>query len=259
MTAGWLGDNDERKEAENISKNMSGIHIGFAFNKLHMMTEMENTIRSLDDLRAGHSWSNYLMNKHISKHVRITVQGTGADELFGGYGWRYTAEDYAHILDKTKLPNEFLKEPLFIPKIPKTIFERYQWDVDHFLNGLLIVGDRLSSAFGIEERVPFLDNRLAEYALSLSPSVKQNKSILRNAMNAYDISTVKRGFGTPDKLWMSDPIVENYIREELKKSTYIPDYVDMDKIDSIIEARNYPAIWSLLALHYWIKIYADGK
>lgn len=259
VTAGWAEADDERKDSELISKDIKALHMGLVFNKKHMMLEMENTIRSLDDLRAGQSWSNYLINKTISKHVRISVQGTGADELFGGYTWRYQANDYVNILDKSKMPERFLLDTFRIPKIPQDIFERYKWDIDHFLNGLLIVGDRLSMAFGIEERVPFLDNNLAEIALKLNPNSKLHKHILRHATKSYGISEVKRGFGSPDKLWMSDPEVQDHFRKEIKSSPYLPQYVDMDMIDGIIEARNFPAVWSLLALHYWLKIYADGK
>ena len=36
-----------------------------------------------------------------------------------------------------------------------------------FLNGLLLVEDKLSMAHGLETRVPFLDNDLADFAMRL--------------------------------------------------------------------------------------------
>ena len=41
-----------------------------------------------------------------------------------------------------------------------------------FLNGLLIVDDKLSMAHGLESRVPFLDNDLADFAMRLPARMK---------------------------------------------------------------------------------------
>lgn len=38
------------------------------------------------------------------------------------------------------------------------------FEIKTFLGGLLIVGDKLSMASGLEERFPFLDNDLVEFA-----------------------------------------------------------------------------------------------
>ena len=41
-----------------------------------------------------------------------------------------------------------------------------------FLQGLLVVEDKLSMAFGLETRVPFLDNDLVDFATSCPVSLK---------------------------------------------------------------------------------------
>ena len=43
----------------------------------------------LEDLRVGMSYPNYYIARLASKFVKVCLQGTGGDELYGGYPWRY--------------------------------------------------------------------------------------------------------------------------------------------------------------------------
>ena len=43
----------------------------------------------LEDLRVGMSYPNYYISRLASKFVKVCLQGTGGDELYGGYPWRY--------------------------------------------------------------------------------------------------------------------------------------------------------------------------
>ena len=48
-----------------------------------------NLIWHLEDPRVGQSYPNYYASKLSSEHVKVVLSGTGGDELFGGYPWRY--------------------------------------------------------------------------------------------------------------------------------------------------------------------------
>ena len=43
----------------------------------------------LEDLRVGMSYPNYYISRLASKFVKVCLQGTGGDELYAGYPWRY--------------------------------------------------------------------------------------------------------------------------------------------------------------------------
>lgn len=97
-----------------------------------------------------------------------------------------------------------------------TVKGRQKLDVAHFsVPSLLRYEDRNSMAFAIESRVPFLDYRLVDWAISLPTRIKitngQSKAILRRAMRGTVPDDVldrrdKMGFVTPQKIWMEEEL-----------------------------------------------------
>lgn len=93
-----------------------------------------------------------------------------------------------------------------------TVAVRQVLDIERYsIPSLLRYEDRNSMAFSIESRVPFLDYRLVDWAISLPPHIKitngQSKAILRRSMRGTVPDEVldrrdKMGFVTPQKLWM---------------------------------------------------------
>lgn len=101
-------------------------------------------------------------------------------------------------------------------------------DILHFnttemgLEELLRFADRNSMAHGVEVRLPFLYHELVEFIFSLPSQLKMHdgwtKFLLRKAMDKKlpdDIvwRTLKVGFEPPQKKWMEDPVLADYIRE----------------------------------------------
>src|SRR5690606_705257 len=154
-----------------------------------------------EDLRVGMSYPNYYIARLASKFVKVCLQGTGGDELFGGYPWRYyrifrsiSQEDFfqQYYAFWQRLVPDPDNGPLFTDHVrrrvdlsePRRIFERVfrfnprlrydtpenhinnslYFEIKTFLPGLLLVGDKLSMANGLEERFPFLDNALVNFA-----------------------------------------------------------------------------------------------
>jgi asparagine synthase (glutamine-hydrolysing) len=199
FTAGFTEGNDERKLAELRGKK----HYEVVYNQVRDMPE---TIFHLEDLRVGASWSNYGLYELASKYVKVLFDGAGADELFGGYSWRYDmTRDYYSIVDRTQQYNqrEYFKTVYPVD----TLENRFKFDADHFLPGVLTVVDKLSMAHTIEVRLPFLDNDLVDFALTLPNKFKRNKNILRDAFKDLLPKQIvygkKQGFSSPD--WFTGP------------------------------------------------------
>ena len=163
-----------------------------------------------------------------------------------------------------------------------------------FLHGLLIVEDKLSMAHGLESRVPFLDNRLVDFAMQIPTRLKlgnlenvirldenepgklkkyynktkDGKLILRKAMAKYipsEISTgVKQGFSAPDASWFKGESIE-YVKYRLFDSkALIYDYMDKKAVLSLVnehlsgKKNRRLLIWSLLNFEWWLKNYLSA-
>jgi asparagine synthase (glutamine-hydrolysing) len=105
-------------------------------------------------------------------------------------------------------------------------------DILHFnvsemgLEELLRFADRNSMAFGREVRLPFLNHELVEFVFSLPSQLKMHngwtKFLLRETMNHKLPDEIvwrkdKVGFEPPQKIWMDDHTVQDYIHEAKKK------------------------------------------
>lgn len=98
-----------------------------------------------------------------------------------------------------------------------------------FMNGmeeLLRYADRNSMAHGMEVRLPFLNHELVEFVFSLPSHFKiregWTKWILRRSMEDILPAAIvwrrdKTGYETPQRLWMQDPALQEYIHEARRK------------------------------------------
>ena len=82
---------DERELAEYMANLFQTAHRERALHSGNMEAVMGNLIWHLEDLRVGQCYPNYHAAQLASEQVKVVMSGTGGDELFGGYPWRYAA------------------------------------------------------------------------------------------------------------------------------------------------------------------------
>lgn len=143
----------------------------------------------------------------------------------------------------------------------------HTWLVDN----LLLKGDRMSMASGIEARMPFLDQALVEYAAGLPAKYKvrgrTTKYLLKRLAEKYipheAIYRKKVGFTVPLNPWFRGPLAP-LVREMLlgersmSRGYYKPDAlrrVVEDHLQTRVERSR--SIWSLLALEIWHRLFVD--
>src|SRR6476646_6038191 len=147
-------------------------------------------------------------------------------------------------------------------------------DVDlgiYLVDDLLVKTDRLSMAHSLELRVPFLDQKVAEFAFSLPRRAKvrgfQKKRLLRRALAPLLPDEIvqgrKQGFSIPLAAWLRGPL-EPFARETLAPSALarqgLLDPAAVTPIlDRHISGREDLSrqIWGLMALTLWFDRYAD--
>jgi asparagine synthase (glutamine-hydrolysing) len=127
--------------------------------------------------------------------------------------------------------------------------------------------DRSSSAYGLEIRVPYTDNHVVDYALSLSDTEKmdmqykgkkQLKQLLKKFAPHYSFSSQKKGFNFPLNKWMQTSWKEQILALFTKTNFDILqlDYTHYSKMLHKYYQGNYSLIhelWFLINLLLWTE------
>jgi asparagine synthase (glutamine-hydrolysing) len=121
--------------------------------------------------------------------------------------------------------------------------------------------------FSLETRVPYLDHRVVEFAINLSPELKYNKGIpkyiLKQILYKYVPEKLfdrpKQGFAIPLNKWLRNELkylITDYLNPEVIKSIGIADPSKVQKlVNEFIDGKDYlyNRIWLLIVLHKWFK------
>lgn len=133
------------------------------------------------------------------------------------------------------------------------------------LPALLRYVDRNSMAFSIEDRLPFLDYRLVEYAMGLPLNAKisdgYSKAIMRKALDMPEVIRKRRdkiGFYTPENSWMaahSDEYRAVFTAPDFRARRYIdPEKVAADW-DSLTRGKDDIGLFRYICLEKWMRIF----
>jgi asparagine synthase (glutamine-hydrolysing) len=323
---------DERIDAELTANFIKSEHYEQVLNAGDIKFALPKLVWHLEDLRVGMSYPSYYISRLASKFVKVCLQGTGGDELYGGYPWRYY-RIFQSLNQKEffnnyygfwqRLTNDEDKQSLFQPYVlekikieePREIFEKVftfneklkystaeeqiqnslYFEIKTFLPGLLLVGDKLAMAHGLEERFPFLDNDLVNFAqkipvkhklgnLELMKKIDENqlgnkqkaysdfddgKNVLRKAMKDIlpekIVNRKKQGFSAPDESWYRG---ENaaYVKELLLgKNIACHEFIQPAFIEKTIyehcekRINHRLLLWSLMNFEWWCRLFLHNE
>ena len=137
---------------------------------------------------------------------------------------------------------------------------------------LLMRVDKMTMATSVEARVPYLDHKLVEFAMSIPSHLKyhdgETKHILKRALEGVIPNRVlhrrKQGFGVPINEWMLDRLggfVENALFNSALRRRELFDYGFVKGLLNAHRSRrtNYSFfLWSLLNLSLWYDQWIDS-
>lgn len=320
---------DERKAAESMARLFRTDHYEMVLHGGSMQRVLPKLIWHLEDLRVGMSYQNYYIAHLASRFVTVCLSGGGGDEVFAGYPWRYlpllatrSSDEFDKLSYQSwqRLVPESDRAAFFTPDIlaaigdfstfgvfsdvcvkmpgdpdswsPSAALNREMYvEAKTFLHGLLVVEDKISSAHALETRVPFLDNELVDFVLSLPAHYKLNmtslsnpaamvpngtaiessdgKHILRRAMQGVLPDSIlqkkKQGFSTPDDSWYRGESMD-YIQETLlsdralSRGFFQPEYIRRILTEHHAGDTNHRLlIWSLLSFEWWNRVFVDQE
>src|SRR6266576_925964 len=127
---------------------------------------------------------------------------------------------------------------------------------------LLMRVDKMSMGVSLEARVPFLDHKFVEFAMSIPEKSKTNggtlKHILKKAVRGVIpdelIDRPKQGFGVPIHEWFFDRLGDE-ARRTLDEFCRETDFLDRDEVLAIVDQKRAVETWYLLNLALWHKEY----
>jgi len=142
------------------------------------------------------------------------------------------------------------------------------FDLNFYLqDDLLAKVDRASMHFSLETRVPYLDHRIIEFALNLSPDLKYKngvtkyllKEILYQYVPAKFFDRPKQGFAIPLEKWLNKELlflIEDFLSEKVIKTFNYVDYSYVKKLkEDFLKNKQsylYNRLWLLIVLHKWL-------
>ena len=318
---------DERVNAEYMSYVFKTEQYESVLKSGDMERALPKLVYHQDEPRVGQCYPNFYAAKLASAFGKVVLSGGGGDELFGGYPWRYyraagksnfddyvdTYYDYwqrlvprgsfhkilSPIWDEVSQVNtKDIFRNVFNGDHPKKLAPEdclnmsLYFEAKTFLNGLLVMEDKLSMAHSLETRLPFLDNDLADFAMRLPAymkvgnlhevvsldeneasgktnkyyqKTKDGKLALREVMKrhipAKVTNEIKQGFSAPDASWFKGESID-FVRERLidNDDSGIYDVLDVKTVRMLVnehltgKENRRLLIWSLLYLDQWWKI-----
>ncbi len=316
---------DERIKAEAMSARFKTEHYEMILKAGDMERCLPKLAWHLEEPRVGQSYPNYYAAQLASKFVKVVLSGSGGDELFGGYPWRYyraaNSQNFEHYIDQyylywQRMVNNSQLKQIFSPvwgevehvwtrDIFRDVFDTHDNELDRpedyinhslyfeaktFLHGLFVVEDKLSMAHSLENRVPFMDNDLVNFAMQCPVNLKLNnlaevlkineneigskqdkyfqktndgKQILREMMQRHIPSDItqaaKQGFSSPDASWFKGESIEFVKHTLLNANARIYEVLDRKTVTLLIEQHlsgkqnRRLLIWSLLNCEEFMK------
>ena len=227
-----------------------------------------------------------------AKHTKLCYSGEGADEFFGGYNMYRNAERYGDNLKTFYVGNtNIMKEdekkrilkkydPDVLPiELVQHIYEETEGldpltkmsdvDIQIWLEGDIYLNvDKMSTAAGLEIRMPLTDRRIFDIASRMPARFKvneeQNKVAFRTAAAKVlpdEIAFRKKlGFIVPIRIWMADERYNGDVRR-LFHSEIAEKFFKVDEIQVIFDdyvggnSDNWRKVWTIYTFLVWYEEY----
>ena len=230
--------------------------------------------------------------KATAEHTKLCYSGEGADEFFGGYNMYRNAERYGDNLKTFYVGNtNIMKEdekqrilkhydPDVLPiNLVKYIYDETEGldpltkmsdvDIQIWLEGDIYLNvDKMSTACGLEIRMPLTDRRIFDIASRMPSKYKVNEETNKVAFRTAVAKVLpeeiafrkKLGFIVPIRIWLADERYNVDVRAKFK-SDMAAQFFDLDEINAIFDeyvggnSDNWRKVWTIYTFLVWYEEY----
>lgn len=281
LTAGFPGSDaaDETGQAARVARAVGAEHHVVEMTHTDFWNLAPRIAAALDDPSAdGAALPSYMLARAAQGHLKVVLNGAGADEIFGGYT-RYRRARWLGVLaGRSRTRGVF--DPDFGPAPAlqgwrdslaevsreesghgRTVIQKLQAidSAEWLPNDVLLVLDRCLMAHSVEGRTPFLDPPTADFAFRLPDNLKiqgkLGKWLLRDWLNrAVPESAAfarKTGFVPPVGEWIAAQ--ECHLEELVANQPGVAETFSGDFVRAVLgnAAANAQAAWSLVFYALW--------
>jgi len=295
---------DDLPEATAIARRFGATHTEVVLDQQAVFRRLPYTVWSTDDLLHDYAClpTSFLAEQAASE-LKVVLTGEGGDEAFAGYG-RYRRNLFQRLLKRLVAAGSGgyrtrsywrsgWTRRMFGPELQAAAADRRapfiaawqaapeSWshiaraqgiDLATYLpDDLLVKLDRVLMGFGLEGRVPFLDQRVVEFGLSLPDSVKlegrRSKLILRRwaerRLPREHVWRRKRGFLVPIRQWFRGEFLHR-LAPILPENRAIRRWFRPEGVAALMreqqkeEGNASRAIWGLMQIAIWHRIFVEG-
>jgi asparagine synthase (glutamine-hydrolysing) len=286
---------DEFRYSDLVAETFGTEHRRIRVPTPDLVPAVENTIAAMAEPMVTHDVTAfYLLCEQVSQHVKVAQSGQGADEVFAGYHYHQPfagaprnaapdvlaevfadrphtdlAEvlqpDYLHRADVT---GRLAATHLMAPGADTALDAALRLDTHLLLPDDPVKRvDNMSMAWGLETRVPFLDQDLVELAAACPPELKTAeggkgvlKDLARTLLPAELIDRPKGYFPVPALRHLEGPLLRLvtdalYSPEAKSRGLFQPAYVEglLREPNEHRTPAGYHKLWQLGVLELWLQ------
>ena len=288
-------EGDEFVYSDAIAQKFGTDHHQIRIGDEEIATAVRDTVGSMSEPMGSHDVTAFhLVCREVSKHVKVVQCGQGADEVFAGYRYHQPAadadrreaadvlRDAFHDLEHHELAR--VLEPHWLPRrdVSAELAAEHLSDpgADTALDAVLRTDthllmpddpvkrvDNMAMAWGVEARVPFLDQDLVELVAACPPELKSDqngKGLLKDIgreVLPLEVVDRKKGYFPVPALTRLDGEVLDLLRATMtspaarRRGLLRRDYVD----DLLADPNGHATkaggneLWHLGVLELWLQ------
>ncbi|WP_112228426.1 N-acetylglutaminylglutamine amidotransferase [Lentzea atacamensis] len=293
-------DGDEFAYSDAVAQKFGTDHHQLRIDDEQIASAVEHAVGSMSEPMGSHDATAFhLVCREVSRHIKVVQCGQGADEVFAGYRYHQPAagaarhqaadvlreafhdlthDELAHVLKPDWLPDEDVSSDLVARHLAApgadTALDAVLRTDTHLLmpDDPVKRVDNMAMAWGVEARVPFLDQDLVELVAACPPELKSGqdgKGILKDIgrdLLPVEVVDRKKGYFPVPALTRLDGEVLGLLRSALsspaarRRGVLRPGYVDAllaDPNGQFTKAGSN-ALWHLGVLEIWLQQHGIG-